>query len=252
VGHYDYALFLTRQGRPKEAEQQYQRVTELTPDNANAYTNLGALYYSMNRNEDARKAYEKSISITPTYPALANLATLLDNQHQEAESARKYEQALKLNDKDYRVWANLAREYEQLSDPRARPTLEHAAAMAEAALARTPQSPVLLSQLSYYDAKLGHKDKAPDLARKATLLAPNDTQTLLRAARTFELVGRRDQALENVAAALKNGAPPDTVFKGKSDSDEVKGLVADARYIKMIAKAKAAGTSARTATPKNK
>jgi Flp pilus assembly protein TadD len=227
-------LFLSRQGRSKEAEQEYRRVIELAPDNPSVYSNLGSLFVSMNRPDEARTMFEKSISITPSYFALANLATVLDNAGRSADAARKYEEALKLNDKDYRVWAFLASEYEDLHDPRARPTLQHAADMGEAALSRETESPVILSQLSYYYTKLGRKARALDLARKADLLAPKDTQVLLRTARTFELQGLRELALANVSAALKNGASPAAITK----SSEMKNLAADPRFTEIISRSK--------------
>jgi serine/threonine-protein kinase len=233
-GRHDYALFLSRQGRSKESEQEYRRVIELAPDNPSVYSNLGSLYVSMNRPAEARTMFEKSISISPSYFALANLATVLDNDGHAAEAARKYEEALKLNDKDYRVWAFLASEYEDLHDPRARPTLQHAADMAEAALSRENESPVILSQLSYYYTKLGRKPRALELARKADLLAPNDTQILLRTAHTFELQGLRVLALANVSAALKNGATLAAITK----SSEMKNLAADPRFTEIVSQSK--------------
>jgi serine/threonine-protein kinase len=228
AGHNDYALFLARQGHPQQAEREYRRVIELAPDDANAYSNLGALYVSEHRAEEARALFEKSVSLSPSYFALANLGTVLDNQGQTLEAASKYERALQLNDKDYRVWASLATVYEKLHDPRARSTLEHADRMAAAALSREPDSPVILSQLSFYESKLGRHGQSVELARKATLLAPADTQVLLRAARTFELEGMHDEALRNVGAALAHGASPANI-----DSTDMKNLKADPRFAEL-------------------
>jgi serine/threonine-protein kinase len=232
--HFDYALFLARQGRPKEAEPEYRRVIELAPDSASAYSNLGALLVGMHRTDEAQRMYEKSLNISPSYFAMANLATLLDDRGQTAAAAQKYEEALKLNDKDYRVWASLASEYEDLHDPRARPTLQHATEMAEAALTREPQSPVILSQLAYYYARLDRKSKALELARKADLLGPSDPQILLRTARVFERMGMRDEALHNVETAVQHGAPPTTV----SGSTELKKVSEDPRFVAFVARQK--------------
>lgn len=232
-GHADYANFLQRQGRTSAAERELRRTIELAPDNATAYSNLGSLLFGANRNKAAREMFLKSNNISPSYFALANLATLLDTEGQVAEAARTYEHALKLNDKDYRVWAYLAWEYERLHDPRATPTLQHATEMAEKALIREGQSPSVIADLSYFYARLGRKPKAVEFAKQATLLAPANSRILWRTALSFEICGMRELALKNVAAAIQNGL---AVEKINTDS-ELKALVQDPRYA-VIASAK--------------
>ena len=225
-GHTSYGVFLQRQGRKAAAEQELRRSLELAPDNATTYSNLGALLLDVDRAKEAREMFLKSISIAPSYFALANLATLLSDQGQDTEAARTYEHALKMNDKDYRVWAYLATQYRSLHDTRAKPTLERATEMAEAALAREGQSPTVIADLSYYYAKLGRTAKAVEFAKQATLLASKDSKILRRTALTFEICGLRQESLKNVEAAIHNGLP---AVKIGADP-EFQSLIHDPRY----------------------
>ena len=47
---------------------------ELTPDNSAAYSNLGVVLSHMGDDAGARRMYEKSIELSPTYNAYSNLA----------------------------------------------------------------------------------------------------------------------------------------------------------------------------------
>lgn len=222
-------IFSRGQGRIAAAEQEWRRAIELAPDNAMMYSNLGALLLNSNRAKEAREMFLKSNSITPSYFALANLATLLDDEGQVAEAARTYEHALKLNEKDYRVWAYLAWEYERLHDSRAKPTLEHSTHMAESALVREGQSPIVIADLSYDYAKLGRREKAIEYARQASLLAPSNSKVLRRTALTFEICGMRAEALKNVAGAIQNGLAAEKI----TSDPEFKSLIQDSRYARI-------------------
>jgi len=236
-GYNDYALFLAREGRLPDAERQYRRGLQLAPDNARIYSNLGSLLVRSGRLDEAAALFEKSNAVSPSYFAFANLGTVYIRQNKPRESARAYEQALKLNDKDYRVWAYLAGAYERFSDPRAKPVFERASTMALAALRREPQSPVLLAELAFYAAKLGHRTDALDYARQATLLAPADPKILSRATLGFELAGDRDDALKSIAAALQHGETPDVV----TTDPELQQLASDPRFAAILASAQKSG-----------
>ena len=56
-----------------------KRVIELTPDNATAYSNLGAVYMDVGdakSNEAAEAAFKKSLQLAPKYEAYSNLGYL--------------------------------------------------------------------------------------------------------------------------------------------------------------------------------
>src|SRR4029077_11913950 len=119
-GGYNYlAAFYDAQHRPQEAIATFRRVTQMTPDNPIAYSNLGAAYMDLQDPESqaaAVAAFQKSLQLSPTYAAYSNLGFLYLNQGRYVESAEALRKALELNDQDWRVWANLLEAYHWLND----------------------------------------------------------------------------------------------------------------------------------------
>jgi Flp pilus assembly protein TadD len=110
-------LFYYRQGRYRDAVEQFERAAKLTPDNAAVYSNMGLAYVNMSDPKvipQAEAALNKSIELSPSYPAYANLGLLYSQEKRFEESAAATEKALQLNDQNYRVWENLAVAYERL------------------------------------------------------------------------------------------------------------------------------------------
>ena len=127
-GYLMLALFYNRQKRPDDAVAQLKRVIELTPDNSRAYSNLGAEYIDDGDPKNfpaAEAALKQSLQITPTYDAYSNLGYLYYVQKRYGEAVQAYNDALALNDKDWRVWANLYVCYRMAE--RRRPTLNRLA-----------------------------------------------------------------------------------------------------------------------------
>jgi eukaryotic-like serine/threonine-protein kinase len=230
-GYNRLAQFYTKQGRYPEAEAQYRQAITYAPDNAILFGNFGVLLYNMQKREEARKMYQKSIEISPTYPSYSNLGELDMEDGRYAEAAQLYEKALKLNDRDYHVWTNLAAAYENSSgwNAKARGTLEHAADLAEAVRKERPQDSGVLADLATYDAKLGRKDVALQRLRQALALSPDDVDVLFWTSEAYEEMGMRDEALAGLRAAFQKGLGADRV----EHDPEFKRLRTDARYIGM-------------------
>jgi serine/threonine protein kinase/tetratricopeptide (TPR) repeat protein len=116
-GYNTLALFYDRQRRYDDAIAQQQKALKLTPDNAVLYFNLGAFYLDtgdLKKHPAAEQALRKSIELSPSYAAYANLGILYMQEKRYEESAQMSEKALQQNDKDYVVWDNLAGAYEWL------------------------------------------------------------------------------------------------------------------------------------------
>jgi serine/threonine-protein kinase len=231
-GYSRLAAFYTRQGRYKDAESQYRLAIKYAPDNAILFGNFGVLLYNMQNRAEARRMFENSIALTPTYSSYSNLGTLESEEGRYAEAALVFERALKLNDRDYHVWNNLATAYERSSgwDARARGTLERAAGLAEKERQAHPNNPSILADLATYNAKLGRAEVAMERLRQAKALAPDDVDVLFWVAEAYEEMGRRGDALAELDAAFKLGLAPDRVAK----DPEFRALRKDARYSALI------------------
>ena len=114
IGFNDLGLFYDRQNKYPESIAALRKAIELTPDNAQAYLNLGAVYIDTGDaklTSDAEQALKKSIELAPSYPAYANLGQLYYTEKRYSESAAMTEKALQLNDQNYLVWNNLVNAY---------------------------------------------------------------------------------------------------------------------------------------------
>jgi serine/threonine-protein kinase len=229
-GYTALGNFYDRQNRVQDAIAQYRRVIELTPDNPAAYSNLGAEYMSLNNSESnahAETALRKSIQLAPTYEAYANLGWLYITEKRYADSAATTRKALELNDKDWRVWANLMLAYQWLKDEEnyrsARTKTLH---LLEDYAAVNPQEAAVQSGLSTYYAEDKLREKALARVDSALALAPKDSSVLADIAETYEDLGDRKRALQFAEQSLKNGGTMDDLARRLA----LQGLLADPSF----------------------
>ncbi len=228
-GYLMLALFYDRQNRGNDAIEQFKRVIELTPDNARAYSNLGAEYMDQDdekRYPAAEEALKRSLQITPTYDAYANLGYLYYLEKRYPEAIQAYKQAAVLNDKDWRVWANLYVSYEWLKDKasmeQVRPTTIE---RLEQAVTLTPQNSELHSLLATLYA-VQDKDKAVSQIRTALALNPKDSGVLSNAAIMYEAMGNRQEAIRYALESMKNGSS----LKNLQNQAGLQGVLSDPSF----------------------
>ncbi len=228
-GYRDLGKFYYLRGRFADAAAMYQRVIDLAPENPMGYVGLGGMYYQQNRWREARTAFEKSLTVRPTYEAYNNLATLYFYEERDfSKAASMFEKVLEFNDKDYFVWGNLAAAYHWVPGNRfkARAAYERAARMAEEQRAVNPRDPKLLGDLAGYYAMLGKRDEALLLLEAALARAPNNVELMFIAGETYERLNQREEALKWVSKALERGYSAGEVER----SPELAKLRTDPRF----------------------
>jgi serine/threonine-protein kinase len=235
LGYHRLGTFYFQQGRYPEAARAFQEVITLAPDNAKAYSNLGGMYYLMERPDEAVKMYERSIEIKPTYGGYMNLGTLNFQEKRFKNAARAYEEALKLNDKEYRIWKFLAACYGQIPDERQK--LEEAEKRAleleEALLKINPEDPMLLAQLTMSYVEFHQPEKAAECLEKAVSLKPTSGDVLYQIAEGYEALGKRDDALTYLEEAIKRGFPSLNNLKNSS-TPVLQSLRKDPRFSELL------------------
>jgi eukaryotic-like serine/threonine-protein kinase len=208
-GYNSLGDFYDRQKRVQDSIAQYRRIIELTPDNTAAYNNLGIEYMELNDSGSyaaAEAAFQKSIQLAPTYQAYTDLGWLYLGQKRYAEAATATKKALELNDKDWRVWANLLAAYQWLKDDdKARPVRAKTLNLLEEYAALNSQEAPVQSTLSTFYAEDKLREKALAHASAALALTPKDPWVLADIAETYENLGDRKRAIQYARDSLKNG-----------------------------------------------
>lgn len=229
-GYNALGLFYDRQGRYPDSIAQLQHAIELTPDNAQAYFNLGAVYIDTGDSKEfpaAEQALKKSIELSPSYPAYANLGYLYLQEKRYAESAAATEKALQLNDKNFAVWQNLANAYSWLNEKdKAAAAHEKELELLEQTARVKPRDAQILSTLALRYAKKKQRDKAMIRLQEALALSPNDPGVLMNAGEVYEDLGERGKALDYVGRGLQKGYPLNTL----KNNPDLQKLLSDPNF----------------------
>ena len=212
ISYNDLGLFYDRQNKYPEAIAALKKAIELTPDNAQAYLNLGAVYVDTGDSKlaaDAEQALKKSVALTPSYPAYANLGQLYYVEKRYRESADMTLKALEINDNNYLVWNNLVNAYEWLQEkPKAAAARGRVIELAERAVKLNPQDVTAQAKLANLYAKQNLREKSLARVQTVLALAPNDPGVFSDLATTFEDLGDRPQAIHYAELAIQKGYPP--------------------------------------------
>ncbi len=208
-GYNSLASFLEDHQRYDEAIAQYQHAIQLTPDNGALYLNLGAAYTDKGDPKffpGAEEALRKSIALEPSYPAFANLGYLYIQEQKFSDAADAVEKALKINDKDFLVWGNLAIAYEGLKDKdKAAKAWDRELELLEQTAQTSARDPVVQADLGLLYAKKKMREKAISHIQSALVLAPDDANVLEAVGEAYEDLGDRGQALQNIKKSLQKG-----------------------------------------------
>ena len=229
-GYNSLGLFYDDHGKYDDAIAQLQHAIQLTPDNAQAYSNLGAAYLDSGDPKKAplaEAALKKSIELSPSYPAYANLGFLYHARHDYADAAAVTEKALALNDKNFMVWANLAAAYENLGDlKKAAAAQDREQPLLEQALQQSPRDAASHARLGLLYAQKKMREKALSQIQTSLALAPEDSDVLENLGEAYELLGDRSQALLYIEKSLQKGYSLD-MLKG---DPLLKNLLSDPNF----------------------
>ncbi|HST78349.1 MAG TPA: tetratricopeptide repeat protein, partial [Verrucomicrobiae bacterium] len=223
-GYNRLGLFYYHHKRNAEAIAQFEHVISLTPDNVAPYLNEGATYIESGELNKAADALTKAIKISPNYAVYANLGQIYYREGQYDKAAENTEEALKLNDKDYRLWVNLASAYRQINkNPEALNAYGRALSLLEPAAHDRPQDSEVQAQLGELYAYLQHREKAIPRIEAALAISPEDPDMLARAANVYQALGEHSKAMEFARKALAKGYS----LQDMKDDPEAREIVAD-------------------------
>ncbi len=155
-------------GEYQQALDQYARVVELKPRDAEARNNLGASLYKLERFAEADEQFRKAVSLRPTYPeALCNLGAVLQWEGYFAESEDALRKALKLRPNYVDARCLLGRTLVLQGRP------QEAKGYFENALGTSPKDPDALLGMGQVDCMEGRFEEAESWFRRALELEGN-------------------------------------------------------------------------------
>ncbi|MCL4847840.1 MAG: tetratricopeptide repeat protein [Acidobacteria bacterium] len=232
VNYHQFGTYLVTHGQPREAEDAFRSALALVPDNARVWSGLGAAYYYQSKYDDAKNAWQKSLELFPTASAASNLGTRQFLEGRYAEAAETFERALAIDDRDYRVWRNLAaaRAWVAGGKDRARAAFARAAELAELERTLDPLSAEIHADLADCYANLDKPREARAAAAEAARLGTDQAAVASSLAETYEHLGNRSAALEWIEKALALGYPVDPIERAPG----LATLRADPRYRALI------------------
>jgi serine/threonine-protein kinase len=222
--------FYANNGRYPESIAQYHRALELTPDNSLVYGNLGAVLLNSGDPKmlvESEQTLKKSISISPTYAAYANLAFLYEVQHRFDDSIAASQKALQLNDHDREVWSNLTDAYEWIGDKeKANSARQTTLKLVERAIKLNPEDAEAHAELAALLVREGLKEKAIENIQTSLALSQTNPYVLYDVADAYELLGDRKRAVAYLRQAMHAGLPAENL----NAKPDFAGILADGTF----------------------
>jgi tetratricopeptide (TPR) repeat protein len=231
--YQELGAFYARRASYDDAIKAFERMVELEPDLSDAHFALASSYRDSGRFAEAEKELRTSIRLEDTSKAEHALAYTLMHEGRDREAIPCYLRALALGPEIDLLWLNLGISYSRAGLPdEARQAFRRGLAAAEKDLARDPRDSNARSELAYLLARLGDSARARSEAAQALQLAPDDRDTRLMVAETYEVLGLRDFTL----ALLR--AWPGSLLAQLNRYPDVADLRKDPRFLQLLASKK--------------
>jgi Flp pilus assembly protein TadD len=187
----------------------FRRMVELRPETAWAWSALGGALFMQGEWSEARTALNRSLAIGPTYEALSNLGTLEFYEGRYGKAVPLFEDALEIQDEDWRVWNNLAEAIRfGGGDPmRMGETYRRALELAERDLEERSGDDDLRLTIASLRAATGDEAEARAIVDEFSTAQIIDPNLMLVIASIEEDLGERARALEWLGLAIAGGYP---------------------------------------------
>ena len=222
-------------GNYTEAEKLFRTAIQMDPHVANSYAQLSGTLDRLNRSDEALQVLQQGLQVHPDWELYANLGNALFNRGDYLGAVQAFKSAVsetKGSPGNYLLWANLADaqrwvpgQIELSSD-----SYRRAITLIQVMLRHSPNDPKINSRLALYSAYVGSQDDALKHVVQAVQLAPTLPDTHFRAALTYELIGKRNEAMAALKQAIEHGYPLNLI----ESAPDLLTLRRDARYQKLL------------------
>jgi serine/threonine protein kinase/tetratricopeptide (TPR) repeat protein len=227
-----FGAFYYSQARYADAVEMFRKAIQLAPLNYRGYSNLGGIYFAQGQYRDAVEALQRSVALHPSVESYINLGTAYFYLRRYDDATDSLQRALKIDDKDWQNWGNLADTLYQIPSrrPEAMSAYSKAIDRAKARLDVNPRDATILAYTADYYAMLDEEKQARAQLARALDLTSTDADVLFRAAILYNHFGETEKTLEYLGKAVTAGFSP-TVIRDTPDFDHLKG---DQRYRRLL------------------
>ena len=230
--HMALGRFLFQRGQVDEALAAFLRVTELVPNSATAWSNVGGAKQLKGDLVGAEAAYATSLQLEPSKGAYSNLASIQFATGRFVTAAGNFERAIALGEHDQIVHGNLADALWQIDGRRAEAVAEYrrAVALGERELESTPNDATLRAQLGYYYGRIGETVRSLAYLDQALRAGPD--LLYVQYYRGVAAADRGDRAttLAAVSDMIRLGYSRDLL----RSAPEFRSLLQDPEYKKLV------------------
>lgn len=219
------------QARYKEAEQAFRDSIAREPNGVAAYGNLSETLVHLDRGDEALQVLQQGLQVRKSGRLYRHMGNNLFNRGEYVAAAEAFEHAVSPElggSEEYLNWANLADTLRWIPgrDADAQRAYRQAVALMKPQLERASGDITSLSRMGLYMARMGDRDAAQAIHRRAVAAAPGSADVRFRAAISHELSGQRDAALAELKSAVANGYPANLI----SAEPDLVALRRDPRY----------------------
>jgi tetratricopeptide (TPR) repeat protein/DNA-binding winged helix-turn-helix (wHTH) protein len=207
-GVYNWlGLFYYNQARYSDAAAMFLKATQLAPDNYKGYTNLGGAYVMVGSYSEGVAALKRSIDLRPNSDAYANLGYTYFLMRRFSDAAEVSEQALKLDDRNWEIWGNLADALYWNTDRRTQASDAYRKAITSAlsSLEVNPRDAITLAYLADYYAMTDDQQSATSHIQRALSVAPSNGEVLFRSAIVYNHFNQTEESLSYLEKAANAG-----------------------------------------------
>lgn len=179
------------------AEQLFRSNILRNPDVILSYIFLTNALEAQGRTDESLQVLQQGLQIRSDALLYKSLGQIKYSRGEYASAVIALEKAVDANPQEYENWANLADALNQIGSrtDEARQAYEKARELLEIRINRRPNDGWFIAVLATFEASLGHQAKALSLIERALKLSAGNPNVHLLAARVFEQIGKRGDAL---------------------------------------------------------
>lgn len=209
LGYSHYCLFLWTNGRAAEAIPVCQRVTELQPGSAQAYSNLGIAYGVSGDFKQAAVAYREAVARKPSSLAYSNIGINYYYLGRYEDAAVMFREAIKLAPRNFTFWGNLGDALLQLPGQESETSAAYREArkLAELDLEINPDQDFTLAALAHFCARLWDFACARDRLEVSLAAESTEFYKYYYAALAYIQMDEYENAVAETMRAVKFGFP---------------------------------------------